>query len=60
VPFNLRLVTDLLTRARVPGSKLRDIDAQVGLLDAYWRARVLQPLDDAEAREQVLDVATGR
>ena len=54
VPFNLRLVADLLASARMPESELRNIDTQVGLLKAYWRERVLRPPAQADARERLL------
>jgi hypothetical protein len=56
VPFNLRLLAELLAVRGVPGSALREIDTQVGLLDAYWRERVLQPVDEADRRERLLHV----
>jgi hypothetical protein len=54
VPFNLRLLAELLALARMPESELRDIDTQVGLLGAYWRERVLRPPAQADARERLL------
>jgi len=54
VPFNLRLLAELLAVTQMPESALRDIDTQVGLLDAYWRERVLRPPAQADARERLL------
>ncbi|MGH2947002.1 MAG: hypothetical protein ACRDPC_12200, partial [Solirubrobacteraceae bacterium] len=54
VPFNLRLLAELLALARVPEAELREIDTQVGLLGAYWRERVLRPPAQADGRERLL------
>jgi hypothetical protein len=56
VPFNLRLLAELLAVRGMPGSALREIDTQVGLLDAYWRERVLWPVGEADQRERLLHV----
>ena len=51
--FNLRLLSELLDR-QADDEALRQIDSQIGLLDAYWNYRVRQPRERRDAREQLL------
>ena len=53
VPFNLRLLAELV-QADLSKTQLRRIDGQVGLLEAYWKSRILNPSTGRSAREQVL------
>lgn len=52
--FNLRLLSELLQRRVDEVEALRQIDSQIGLLDAYWNYRVRQPRERRDAREQLL------
>lgn len=52
VPFNLRLLAQLTET--VAHDKLRRLDNQVALLEAYWRERVLYPSAGRDARERLL------
>ncbi|MFZ1996502.1 MAG: hypothetical protein WAU75_20490, partial [Solirubrobacteraceae bacterium] len=54
VPFNLRLLVELLLSSDLGIRQLRQIDTQSRLLEAYWRERVLQPPDQADDREWLL------
>lgn len=53
VPFNLRLAAELLDAGVVLG-ELSPIQSQIELLDRFWRIRVLQLNDKANARELLL------
>jgi hypothetical protein len=53
VPFNLRLVTELLS-SDLSDSELSAIETQVGLLNQYWLHRVIKSASEGTAREMVL------
>jgi hypothetical protein len=54
VPFNLRLLVELLLESPLADDELKRIDSQIGLLEAYWTERVRRPGDKADDREYLL------
>ena len=57
LPFNLRLVADMITSA-VPIGEFSPIQTQISLLDKYWLARIVGTDQLGYARETILrDVA---
>ncbi len=55
VPFNLRLLAELEPLGALSRNRLRAVDTQLDLLEAYWRERVLSPGSQASQREAVLE-----
>ncbi len=53
IPFNLRLVSDMLSESG-GGTDFRGIDTQVGLLNKYWLSRVIRSGAEGNIREAVL------
>lgn len=60
VPFNLRLLVELLTATGLSAEELQQFDTQSRLLEAYWGERVLTPAVQSDDREFVLRKATER
>lgn len=54
VPFNLQLAAELVYGATVPPHELTPVRSQLGLLDMFWRFRVVGTDTDGNARERVV------
>ncbi len=53
IPFNLRLVSDMLSESE-ERKDFSGIDTQVGLLDKYWLSRVIRSGAQGNVREAIL------
>ena len=53
IPFNLRLVSDMLSESE-ERTDFSGVDTQVGLLEKYWLSRVIRSAAQGNVREAVL------